>query len=481
MAKITFISPSMNFQRSMGVYAPLMEAAPPIGVARLAAVCENLGMKAEIIDSYSERLTPERTVERLENKPSEFIGISCLTPSAGFVEAVLKHIRASHPETRIVLGNVHAMVFTRDYIESGLADAVVHGEGEVALPELLSAWMGDRAPNEETLSVSFLKDGKFFTTPQASPITDLDKLPVPSWHLTPYHLYGLLPFVTMAKPAFTVEGSRGCPYNCYFCSLAKTGKIYRQFSPGRIIDEFEILINEYGAKQIAFADAMFPLTESQGIEFCELLAKRITGKKKPLWTTETRTDVLTDKLALAMKAAGCGRILMGIESGSDDTLEKIDKSLKIEKTRAAVSACRKAGIQACGFFMLGLPGETKQNAERTVRFACELPLDIAKFNIAIPYPMSKFYDDLDSKGQLRHKRWEDYTCYASTPEQLPWVNPEWMPQELINFQNKALRRFYFRAGMICRHVFVIRSVKPWFLIVGGWILLSGIFKGLRRR
>ena len=480
MAKITFISPSMNFRRSMGVYAPLMEAAPPIGIARLAAVCEQLGMKAEIIDSYSERLSSERTVERLESAWPDFVGVSCLTPSAVFVEDVLRKIRAAHPKTRIVLGNVHAEVFARDYIESGLADAVVHGEGESTLPALLSAWSDSRQPDSDMPGISFMKDGKFFSTPPAAPISDLDKLPIPSWHLTPYSLYGLLPFVTMAKPAFTVEGSRGCPHHCYFCSLLGTGKPYRKFSAARIVDEFEILINEYGAKQIAFADAMFPLTENQGIEFCELLMARIPDNKKVLWTTETRTDVITDKLAVAMKSAGCGRVLMGIESGADDTLMNINKGLKTDKTRAAVESCRKAGIQSCGFFILGLPGETKVNAEKTVRFARALPLDIAKFNIAIPYPGSRFYNDLDAAGLLRHKRWEDYTCYASKPDQLPWVNPEWYPLELIDFQNKALRRFYFRAGLIFRHLFIIRSVKPWFLIVGGWILLAGVFKEMRK-
>jgi radical SAM superfamily enzyme YgiQ (UPF0313 family) len=184
---------------------------------------------------------------------------------------------------------------------------------------------------------------------------------------------------------------------------------------------------------------------------------------------------------MAMKSAGCGRVLMGIESGADDTLKKAGKGLKTEKARAAVEACRNAGIQSCGFFILGLPGETKVNAGKTVRFACELPLDIAKFNIAIPYPGSRFYNDLEASGGLRHRRWEDYTCYASEADQLPWVNPEWDPKELIDFQNKALRRFYFRIGMIFRHVFVIRTVKPWFLIVGGWILLGGIFKETRKR
>jgi len=173
--------------------------------------------------------------------------------------------------------------------------------------------------------------------------------------------------------------------------------------------------------------------------------------------------------------------LLGIESGSNETLQNVNKKLKIEKTREAVEACRKAGIQTCGFLMIGLPGETKSSAEETVRFACSLPLDVAKFNIAIPYPGSKFYDDLNASGELRHKRWEDYTCYVTDPDQLPWVNPEWKANELIKYQNKALRRFYLRFDIIMRHLFVIKTIRPWHLAVGGYVLLSSIFKDLGRR
>lgn len=481
MAEIALISPSMNFERSMGVYAPLMEAAPPIGIARLAAVCEAAGWSVSIVDAYSERLTPEQTVARLERNPPDVVGVSCLTPSAAFVGDALSLVRSRMPRTRIALGNVHADVFAGEYLESGLADAVVHGEGERALEELVAVWGRGGSTDENTRGVSIMAGGKAVRTAPRPMIEDLDSLPVPSWNLTPYRLYGLLPFVTMAKPALTIEGSRGCPNRCSFCSLHGTGGRYRMFSAERIVDEIVELVKKYGARQIAFADAMFPLTESQGVEFCETLMKRIPPEERVLWVTETRADVLTEKLARKMKEAGCGRLLLGIESGSDETLRLVNKNLKVEKARTAVQTCRRAGIQACGFFIIGLPGETRENAEKTLRFALELPLDVAKFNIAIPYPGSAFFNELREAGGLRHTRWEDYTCYVSDPEQLPWINENWTAAGIVEFQRRAVRLFYLRIGIIFRHLFVIRSVRPWHLLVGGWILISSFFRKFRRQ
>jgi len=463
----------------MGVYAPLMEAAPPIGIARLAAVCGNIGHETQVIDAYSERLSTHETVERLNNP--DIIGVSCLTPSASFVDLFIKEARAKYPDAKVVLGNVHANVFAEYYIVNNYANVVVHGEGESTVKELCTIWEEGKTPDENVPGITFNKDGRAVTTRIREPIKDLDALPIPDWHLTPYHLYGLLPFVTMAKPALTIEGSRGCPYNCYFCSLIGSGKRYRMFSTERIAEEFCELSKRYKAKQIAFADAMFPLNEEQGIDFCDSIMSKLPESARVIWTTETRTDAVTPALLKKMKEAGCGRILLGIESGSNETLQNVNKKLKIEKTREAVEACRKAGIQTCGFLMIGLPGETKSSAEETVRFACSLPLDVAKFNIAIPYPGSKFYDDLNASGELRHKRWEDYTCYVTDPDQLPWVNPEWKANELIKYQNKALRRFYLRFDIIMRHLFVIKTIRPWHLAVGGYVLLSSIFKDLGRR
>ncbi|MBU1997903.1 MAG: B12-binding domain-containing radical SAM protein, partial [Candidatus Omnitrophica bacterium] len=360
--------------------------------------------------------------------------------------------------------------FAEDFILSGEADVVVHGEGEDTLRDLVPALLSNQKL-DPIKGISFQKNGMVIKTEGRPLINDLDRLPYPDWNIFNYRKYGLLPFVTMSKPALTIEGSRGCPHNCSFCSLGYMGKKYRVRSVQSIADEFEYTCDYYGAKQIAFADAMFPLTEKHGLEFCaEIMRRKL--EKKCIWVTETRVDIITQPLLKAMKEAGCRRLLFGIESGVQTVLDGVKKNQNIEKIVKTIKICKQIGVQTCGFFILGLPGEDKSATEETIKFALKLPLDLAKFNITIPYPGCAIYQEAEQKGKLLHRNWEDYTCYTPKPQQLPWVPEGREPKELINFQKKAIRSFYLRPRVIFRHLFIIRSIGLKFIIIGGWILVS---------
>lgn len=338
MAKIVFVNPSMSFKRSFGRLAPFMEPAPCIGLARLATLMKQASHKVYGVDAYSERLTTSQASEIISGYNPDIVGISCLTPSAIWVTDLIHKLRNLRLPTKIVLGNLHASLFDEDFILTAGADVVVHGEGEDTfgelVPELLSGKRFDLVKG-----ISFQKDGKVIKTGNRPLISDLDHLPYPDWGIFNYHNYGLLPFVTIAKPALTIEGSRGCPYNCSFCSLGYMGKKYRMRSIASIVNEFEYSINIFGAKQIAFADAIFPLTEKQGLEFCAEIIKRGL-QKKCTWVSETRVDNVTQPLVIAMKEAGCRRILFGIESGVQSVLNGNEKKLNINKVIETIKICR---------------------------------------------------------------------------------------------------------------------------------------------
>lgn len=470
MAKIVFVNPSMNFKRGFGKLSPFMEAAPCIGLARLATLMKKAGYEVKGIDAYSNRLTISQTTKIISTIKPDIVGISCLTPSAIYVTNLAREIRNLRLGIKIILGNLHASIFAEDFILSGEADIVVHGEGENTLCELVPKLLSGKRL-DSVRGISFKNDGKIIRTENRPLISDLNNLPYPDWGIFNYRNYGLFPFVTMARPALTIEGSRGCPYSCSFCTLDWQGKEYRMRPTSSIVDEFEYTITRYGAKQIAFADAIFPLTEKQGLEFCsEIIRRRL--EKKCIWVTETRVDLITRLLAKTMREAGCRRILFGIESGVQSVLNENQKKATLEKTIETIKICRQAGIQTCGFFILGLPGEDRTSSEKTIKFALKLPLDLAKFNIIIPYPGSPIYQEAVSKGRLLHRNWEDYTCYVPNPEQLPWVPEGREAEELKTLQKTAIRRFYIRPTIILRHLFIIRSIRFKFLILGFWVLVS---------
>jgi len=183
-------------------------------------------------------------------------------------------------------------------------------------------------------------------------------------------------------------------------------------------------------------------------------------------------DRVTDRLIGAMKKAGCARILFGIESGSQKSLDSMGKNLKVDATRKALELCRRHGVQTTGFLMLGAPNEKEEDMEATVQLSLSLPLDIAKFNVVIPYPGTAIYDEADRQGALRHKNWEDYSCYVDSPERLPLVLCDVEPGRLLEIQEKAIRRFFLRPGMIFRHLFKIRTVPLKYLLIAGYNLIK---------
>lgn len=453
--RILLINPPINFKKSCGEFSELMEPAPSIGLAYIAAILEKNGFDVEVIDAFTFRMDTIQIVEEVKKKDPQVVGITCLTPSAINTEQIAKRIKEYNKDVFIVLGNLHASFFAEYFLKKGVADAIAHGEGEYSILEIVKTIQEGKSL-QGVKGLSFREEGEVIHNEPRAFIEDLDRLPFPAWYLFPYKKYGLLPFVTIRKPALIILTSRGCPYNCDFCSLKNMGHRYRMRSAKSVADEFEYLIENFGAKQIGFADAIFPLYEKQGMKLCEELIKRKINKRVG-WICETRTDLVSENLLIAMKEAGCRRILFGIESGSQQMLDRAGKNLILNESTKAITFCCKVGIQTCGFFMLGFPGETIEMSMNTINYAKKLPLDFAKFNITVPYPGSRLYETLSSQGKIRNYDWENYTSYNPKPDEFVYIPEGRSGEELLRLQKKAILGFYLRAKIIFRHLFFIRT------------------------
>jgi radical SAM superfamily enzyme YgiQ (UPF0313 family) len=456
--RILLVNPGMNRER-LGRVAGLLEPMPCIGVAYLAAALERAGFFVRIVDMFAEGLGADEVQERIERFEPDVLGLTVMTPSAPVCAVLSARARAAFATLRVVWGGVHADVFGAEIVAAGLADVVVHGEGEHAIVALCQAWEGGSGDLSGVAGITWRQDGAAVRTADRPLNQDLDSLPHPAWHLLPVHRYGLLPFADIARPVLTISASRGCPFRCAYCSLLHShGKTYRRRDMVKVVDEYETIVERFGVRQIGFVDPIFPLNQADlPVFLSELLRRRLP--ERCVWLSETRADRLDPETCRMMHAAGCRRVLLGIESGVSRLLDGVNKRLSLEETREGVANARAAGIQTVGLFMIGLPGETPAMTRETVEFAVQLDLDFAKFAITVPFPGSQLFADAWQKTLFRDD-WENYVTFNADPDALVWHPPGYDPRELIRMQRWALRRFYVRPRQVHRQLLELRTLAP---------------------
>ncbi len=469
--RVLLVNPAMNM-KALGKFQGLLEPMPVIGLAYIAGVLQEDGHEVKAIDQFTYGWGVEKVIDEIKEFRPDVLGIGMLTPSTPVALEVANQAKAALPHLHIMVGNVHADIFYREILTTSAVDFVVHGEGEYTVKELVAALGRGDTDFSGIQGISYIDESTGEVTKNAARpvVQDLDALPYPAWNLFPYTRYGLLPFADVAYPVLSMSGSRGCPYRCEFCSLLYTGSNYRKRDPIKIVDEYEFLYEKYGIKMVGFVDPIFPLNKKILFKFCEELMRRGLHKKV-CWLSETRVDRIDRESLRIMRASGCRRILLGIESGVDLLLENVNKTFTTETTRKAVRMLREEGIDSVGLFMIGLPGETPEMTRQTIDFAKSLDLDFAKFAITVPFPGSQMFEDLRREGRLDRDDWENWTTFQPDPAKMIFVPREVSNEYLLKMQKKGLREFYMRPSMVYRHLVEIRTISAGQL----WHGIKGMF------
>ena len=467
--KVLLINPSINFSK-FGKFKNLLEPMPCIGIAYIASMLEKQGHDVRVIDDFAYRFGANGIMNTVRDWHPDVVGLSCLTPSEKQCEDISLAIKSFDTSIKVVWGNIHASYFANEILNNGYADAIVHGEGEYTMSELVAAYQNNTVP-EHVKGISFRNGKDVIRNANRELLMDLDALPYPAWHLFPVDKYGLLPFADIDKPILTLLSSRGCPFDCSFCGITYKKEAYRKRAVAKVVDEFEYLIDRFKVKQIGFVDAIFPLSKQHSNDFCNALINSGINQKV-IWTTETRVDIIDYNTASMLKQAGCRRLIFGIESGVEQLLRNVNKNYTLDEVRTGVENAHRAGLETIGLFMLGLPGETPEMSRQTIEFAKSLPLDFAKFAILIPYPGTEIYDGLVKSGKWNRKDWENFSTFNPEPDSLVYYPDKMTPVELLTVQKLANKEFYMRPGMIYNHLFKIRTIKPLNIIKGVYNLFS---------
>jgi radical SAM superfamily enzyme YgiQ (UPF0313 family) len=281
-----------------------------------------------------------------------------------------------------------------------------------------------------------------FINPDRPFIPELDDLPMPLHHLLPLDKYRM----PLMKGPFTfILTSRGCPAGCKYCIKHVSYQwSVRLHSPDHIMKELWLL-HDLGIHNIHMYADLFTVNREQVMALCD----RIIEEKLPIrWTSNSRVDYVDEEMLTKMGQAGCWLISWGIESGSYDILKKAAKGADPAKARQALLWAKNAGIKNWGYFIIGLPGETVETIQQTIAFAKELPLDIALFHIAAPYPGTPFFFEVVQNGWFREgTRWEEVDMDKGTVLNYDNLSAE----DLMYWQKRAFREWAFRPGPVATY------------------------------
>jgi radical SAM superfamily enzyme YgiQ (UPF0313 family) len=279
-------------------------------------------------------------------------------------------------------------------------------------------------------------------------ISSLDDLPVPMHELLPFEKYRM-PLIK--GPFMFIVTSRGCPAGCTFC-IKHVSYQYstRLRSPELLMSEMWQL-KKMGIHNIHMYSDLFTVNREQVVDLCQrMIAEKIDIK----WTCNSRIDYVDEEMLGVMSKAGCWYISWGIESGNEQILRHVHKGAYPDKAKRALSWAKNAGIKNWGYFIIGLPGETEETIRETIEFAKKLPLDIALFHVAAPYPGTPFFYEVVEKGWFRKgTRWEDVDMDRGTVLDYPNLSAE----RLQYWQKRAFREWALRPAPMMTYLKMLIS------------------------
>lgn len=475
---ILFIFPPISIKerygRNIGKIGGLQ---PPLGIASLASYVKSRGFSAGLIDAVAQNYAIADILSYIKNNNPAVVGISSLTATFNRAIYCAEMIKKEFPSILVIIGGHHATILTEEVMRNNLAfDICVMGEGELTLCELLEEYkktdynynkfINDSDTLDRIKGIAFRKNNSIILTERRGLIDNISELPFPDRSYFNLSEYQPLPNQYKRLPLLHMVVSRGCPYNCSYCSAnAVFGRRLRLRSPEKVIEEIEFLIEEYGAKDISFWDDAFTVDKKWILELCGLIINR---KFNVTWTCYGRADTVDKEMLRAMKLSGCWNIFFGFESGVQEILNTIDKNIALDQIRQVNRWCKEVGIEVRASFMIALPEETPERAMKTIDFAIKLDTDYVQFCITTPFPGTKLFKDAKRYGKL-DLDFDKYNVWQPVFVPFGYRNKK----EVLDTERLAVRRFYFRPKYIMKKISKIRNISDFIRYINGFRAVIG--------
>ena len=435
--KVLFVNPPQTASK----YKFMGVIAPPLGIAYMAGVLQENNIDVEILDASAEDMDFKDVEKELLKRKPDLVALTALTPTIGRALETAQVVKETLPDSIVVMGGYHPTFNFIETLEDENVDIVIRGEGEYIMLNLVQA-LENQSSLHDVKGIVFEDENskEIVVNPEAPLIQYLDELPFPALNLLPMKKYRLLDMDTHMTTMIT---TRGCPMQCSFCSSAAMhGKKIRERSIENIVDEIEYLKTNYDIDTIAFMDDTFTLKKRKVMAICDEILKR---NIEIMWGCTSRVDTLDEKLLKKMKEAGCITIFIGVESADQQQLDNMCKNTTIAKIENAFKIAHKLKIRTIASVALGMPGDTKEIMNKTVKFVHKLKPNYAIYSLATPYPGTRFYKEAFEKNLIKIKDWSKYTLITPILETI-----DCSLNDMRKIQAKAFMKFYLRPHYIIR-------------------------------
>jgi anaerobic magnesium-protoporphyrin IX monomethyl ester cyclase len=435
----------------------------PLGLMYIAAVLEKAGYEAEILDAFMTDTSFLKVGDTLEvgmpygkireeirRRKPDIVGIAApFTCQAEHAIRVGNIAKGIDPGILTVVGGPHVTAVPVEFLEEAKnIDVVVVGEGEYAMVDIAKVFEGAKKISD-VQGIAYREDGLIKQNALRPFIEDLDELPYPAYHLVDMEQYlnpKKIEYRSFKDRAISMITSRGCPFNCSFCSVhLHMGKMFRAQSVDYVINHIEYVIKKFGVKTIFFEDDNLTFDMKRFEAICD---KIIEKGIKFNWETPNgiRADYLTLNLLKKMKRSGCQSVFFGIESGDQCVLDNvIGKSLNLKKVVKVAKMCKDIGLKTAAFYIIGFPGEKKENMMKTVELALRLKRDFdvgMLLHVATPSLGTRLYEECVKKGYIEEKLTSRAFAEVRQTRGMPLIGTEdFTPSEVKEIAVIAVRRY----------------------------------------
>jgi len=393
MTTVTLVYPYFRPQHDKSIFR-----FPPLGLGYIVSYLRQHDISVSLVDCTFK--SQEEALELVKNSNPRIVGIYSMFSMKHPAIRMAKLLKNNCG--MLVAGGPLPTLRPNDFLED--FDVVAVGEGEHTMMELVHA-VEDHRSLSKIRGIVYKNDhDQIVQTPPRELIEDLDSVPFPARDLFDNPVYKKHYLEKFGYTTTSLLTSRGCPFNCDFCSRAVFGNRLRTRSAQNVVDEIESVL-KLGYDRIWFADDCFTFNRKRLFAICDEIIRR---GLKINWECLSRVDTIDRETALKMKKAGCVRVFFGIESGNNAVLALMKKQATADQARKAVFTAKSAGVQVGAFFIVGYPGETDETVLDTLRFASSLPLDYLSFTLPYPIPGTPLYErvkdniEFDDLNQPKH-------------------------------------------------------------------------------
>lgn len=427
----------------------------PLGLGYIASYLQKHGFSVDLIceDGVTDVMNMVRT--RLASQNYLCVGVSCMTSSYPGGLRIASLVKQSSPATPVILGGAHISAVGEPILdEQPEVDMLCTGEGEITFLELVLA-LRDGVRDISGVQGLFWRDseGNIRNNGPAPLHDNLDDFPYPARDLVEFDRFALHSHVaTGNRREATIITSRGCPFNCIFCSAHLThGRKYRFHSDDYVVNEIRLLRDRYGVGYVFIEDDSFTVIKDRVRRLCKRFEQELPDITFGCFS---RVDIFDEEMAAMLHGAGVKLVIFGIESGVPEVLKKMRKGTDVSGAQRAIELCRRYGMHSYASFVVGFPFETRRNIQQTIDFGKSLKASSVTFNPLVPYPGTSLFDPMQHYPATP-EGWERFLTSGKPPFDLC---PEVNAAELKHMVDRAHMLYYLQPRRLIQ---LIKAQRSW--------------------